>query len=92
MTSRELTARQRKNSHDKGERGIRSHDKITTKKVDSCFMTGFGVVFSNGKEERKGRKEQRSKKKVSTLVSLSKLQQQQQHLKLTPQQPHGNSN
>jgi len=56
-----------------------------------------GIREGSRKEdgEKGGKKkgtEKRSRKTVSTLVSLSKLQQQQQHLKPTPQQPHGNSN
>jgi len=88
MTSRELTARQKKNSHDKGERGIKSQEK----KVDSCLMTGFGVWFLSGMEEDSengGKRRAVRTKTVSTLASLSKLQQ---HLTPTPQQPHGNSN
>ena len=44
MTSRELAARHKKNSHDRGER-------VMIKSKQNCFMTGFGVWFLNGKEE-----------------------------------------
>jgi len=63
MTSRELTARQKKNSHDKVER---ERGMIKSKqKVDSCFMTGFGVWFLNGKEEEKkiAKREERENEK-----------------------------
>ena len=38
-------------------------------------------------DSEKGGKRRGVKKTVSTLVSLSRLQQQQQHLKLTPRSP-----
>jgi len=64
MTSRELTARQKKNSHDKVSKARKGH-KSHNKKVDSCFMTGFGVRFLDGKEEEEkmAKREEREKEK-----------------------------
>ena len=56
-------------------------------------MTGFGVWKGRRKEDsEKGGKRRGVKKKNFYSGFTFQITEQQQHLKLTPQQRHGNSN